>query len=91
MCSSDLITASCPVPIVMAGGKKLPELEALTMAYNAVQQGASGVDMGRNIFQSEAPQAMIAAVAAVVHKNMKPKEALDLFNTLKAKGAMRAA
>ena len=85
------ITASCPVPIVMAGGKKLPELEALTMAYNAVQQGASGVDMGRNIFQSEAPQAMIAAVAAVVHKNMKPKEALDLFNTLKAKGAMRAA
>jgi 3-hydroxy-5-phosphonooxypentane-2,4-dione thiolase len=50
-----------------------------------VQQGASGVDMGRNIFQSEAPQAMIAAVAAVVHKNMKPKEALDLFKTLKAK------
>jgi putative autoinducer-2 (AI-2) aldolase len=56
-----------------------------------VQQGACGVDMGRNIFQSEAPQAMIAAVAAVVHKNMKPKDALDLFNTLKAKGAMRAA
>jgi 3-hydroxy-5-phosphonooxypentane-2,4-dione thiolase len=56
-----------------------------------VQQGASGVDMGRNIFQSEAPQAMIAAVAAVVHKNMKPKEALDLFNTLKTKAAMRAA
>jgi putative autoinducer-2 (AI-2) aldolase len=56
-----------------------------------VQQGASGVDMGRNIFQSDAPKAMIAAVAAVVHKNMKPKEALDLFNTLKAKGAMRAA
>jgi putative autoinducer-2 (AI-2) aldolase len=82
----ETITASCPVPIVMAGGKKLPELDALTMAYNAVQQGASGVDMGRNIFQSDAPQAMIAAVAAVVHKNMKPKEAFDLFNTLKAKG-----
>src|SRR6202034_4145308 len=49
----ETITASCPVPIVMAGGKKLPELDALTMAYNAVQQGASGVDMGRNIFQSE--------------------------------------
>jgi putative autoinducer-2 (AI-2) aldolase len=81
----ETITASCPVPIVMAGGKKLPELEALTMAYNAVQQGASGVDMGRNIFQSEAPQAMIAAIAAVVHKNLKPKDALDLFKTLKAK------
>src|ERR1700682_2279547 len=82
----DTVTASCPVPIVMAGGKKLPELEALTMAYNAVQQGASGVDMGRNIFQSDAPQAMIAAAAAVVHKNMKPKDAFDLFKTLKAKG-----
>src|SRR6201981_1624638 len=87
----ETVTASCPVPIVMAGGKKLPELDALTMAYNAVQQGAAGVDMGRNIFQSDAPQAMIAAVAAVVHKNMKPKEAFDLFNTLKSKGAMRAA
>ena len=83
----ETVTASCPVPIVMAGGKKLPELEALTMAYNAVQQGAAGVDMGRNIFQSEAPQAMIAAVAAVVHKNMKPKEAFELFNTLKRRTA----
>ena len=83
----ETVTASCPVPIVMAGGKKLPELEALTMAYNAVQQGAAGVDMGRNIFQSEAPQAMIAAVAAVVHKNMAPKEAFDLFNTLKRRAA----
>jgi 3-hydroxy-5-phosphonooxypentane-2,4-dione thiolase len=82
----ETVTASCPVPIVMAGGKKLPELDALTMAYNAVQQGAAGVDMGRNIFQSEAPQAMIAAVGAVVHKNMKPKDAFDLFKTLKAKG-----
>ena len=64
----ETVTASCPVPIVMAGGKKLPELDALTMAYNAVQQGAAGVDMGRNIFQSDAPKAMIAAVSAVVHK-----------------------
>jgi len=79
----ETVTASCPVPIVMAGGKKLPELDALTMAYNAVQQGASGVDMGRNIFQSDAPQAMIQAVHAVVHKNIKPKKALDLFETLK--------
>jgi 3-hydroxy-5-phosphonooxypentane-2,4-dione thiolase len=82
----ETVTASCPVPIVMAGGKKLPELEALTMAYNAVQQGAAGVDMGRNIFQSEAPKAMIAAINAVVHKNEKPEAAFDLFNSLKAKG-----
>src|SRR6202007_780 len=81
----ETVTASCPVPIVMAGGKKLPELEALTMAYNAVQQGAAGVDMGRNIFQSDAPQAMISAVNAVVHRNTKPKDALELYSELKAK------
>jgi putative autoinducer-2 (AI-2) aldolase len=81
----ETVTASCPVPIVMAGGKKLPELDALKMAYNAVQGGAVGVDMGRNIFQSDAPIAMIQAVRAVVHKNMKPEHALDLFRTLKNK------
>jgi putative autoinducer-2 (AI-2) aldolase len=82
----ETVTASCPVPIVMAGGKKLPELDALTMAYNAVQQGAAGVDMGRNIFQSDAPKAMIAAINAVVHKNTKPKDALEIFKSLKSKG-----
>ncbi len=68
----------------MAGGKKLPELEALTMAYKAVSEGASGVDMGRNIFQSEAPVAMIQAVSKVVHELMKPEEAYELFLTLKS-------
>jgi len=79
----ETVTASCPVPIVMAGGKKIPELDALTMAYNAVQQGAAGVDMGRNIFQSDAPRAMIRAVSEVVHNNMPPGDALDLLETLK--------
>ena len=82
----ETITSSCPVPIVMAGGKKLPELDALAMAYNAVRQGAAGVDMGRNIFQSDAPKAMITAVNAVVHKNTKPKDALEIYQSLKAKG-----
>jgi len=77
------ITASCPVPIVMAGGKKIPVPDALTMAYNAIQEGASGVDMGRNIFQSDAPKAMMQAVRKVVHENMKPAEACDLYETLK--------
>jgi putative autoinducer-2 (AI-2) aldolase len=77
------VTAGCPVPIVMAGGKKLPELEALTMAYNAVSQGAAGVDMGRNIFQSDAPAAMIQAVGKVVHELMPPGQAFDFYQTLK--------
>ena len=79
----DTITASCPVPIVMAGGKKLPELEALTMAWNAVDEGAAGVDMGRNIFQSEAPVAMLQAVHKVVHEKLKPRDAFDLYQSLR--------
>lgn len=79
----DTITSCCPVPIVIAGGKKRPELNALEMAYYACQQGASGVDMGRNIFQSDAPVPMMKAVRGVVHEGMKPKEAFDLYESLK--------
>ena len=77
------VVAACPVPIVIAGGKKLPEDEALEFAYQAIQQGAAGVDMGRNVFQSEHPIAMIQAVRAVVHDQFTPKDAFDLYNTLK--------
>lgn len=73
------IAAGCPVPIVIAGGKKLPERDALEMCYQAIDQGASGVDMGRNIFQSEAPIAMLKAVHAVVHKNENAQTAYKLF------------
>jgi len=81
----ETVTSCCPVPIVIAGGKKIPELEALQMARNAIQQGANGVDMGRNIFQSESPTAMIQAVRAVVHENEAPERAFDLYNTLKSR------
>jgi 3-hydroxy-5-phosphonooxypentane-2,4-dione thiolase len=75
----DTVTAACPVPIVMAGGKKLPELDALTMAHRAVDEGAAGVDMGRNIFQSARPEAMLRAVGAVVHDRVEPDEAYKTF------------
>ncbi len=75
----DTVAAGCPVPLVVAGGKKLPEREALAMAYRAIEAGAAGVDMGRNIFQSDAPAAMISAVGAVVHEAMKPDDAYDLY------------
>jgi 3-hydroxy-5-phosphonooxypentane-2,4-dione thiolase len=77
------VVAGCPVPIIMAGGKKLPELEALTMARRAIDAGAAGVDMGRNIFQSDAPIAMIQAVRAVVHEGAGPADARDLYETLR--------
>jgi 3-hydroxy-5-phosphonooxypentane-2,4-dione thiolase len=93
-CDADFeqVTAGCPVPLVMAGGKKLAEIDALRMAYRAVQEGASGVDMGRNIFQSESPTAMLRAVRAVVHDEMPPEQALDLYQTLRrqADGTPRA-
>jgi len=82
----DTIIASCPVPIVMAGGKKLPEFEALTMSWNAINEGASGVDMGRNIFQSDYPVAMMKAVNKVVHEHLDPQQAFDYFNSIKAEG-----
>ena len=82
----ETVTAACPVPIVIAGGKKLPESQALQLAHNASQQGAAGVDMGRNIFQSEAPVAMIQAVRSVVHENLSPNEAYDLYQELKEGG-----
>ena len=82
----ETVTASCPVPIVIAGGKKIPESDALKMAYNAIQQGAAGVDMGRNIFQSEAPVAMIKAVRSVVHENETAEKAFELYNSMKGDG-----
>ena len=80
------VTHACPVPIVIAGGKKLPELDAMKMARNAIDQGAAGVDMGRNIFQADDPVAMIRAVRAIVHEGEQPDKALDLYETLKNEG-----
>lgn len=77
------VVAGCPVPIVIAGGKKLPEDEALTMAYRAIQEGARGVDMGRNIFQAESPKAMARAVKLVVHEKYTDTQAFEAYKELK--------
>ncbi|MFI3317273.1 MAG: 3-hydroxy-5-phosphonooxypentane-2,4-dione thiolase [Rikenellaceae bacterium] len=76
------VVAACPVPIVIAGGKKLDEADALELCYKAINAGAVGVDMGRNVFQSENPVAMIQAVRAVVHGNETPQKAFELFKEL---------
>ena len=78
------VVAGCSVPIVIAGGKKLPEIDALNMAYKAVDQGAAGVDMGRNIFQSDCPPGMLEAVNAVVHKGEKPAQAIKIYEDRKS-------
>jgi len=79
------IAAACPVPIVVAGGKKLAEKEALTMAYKSMQGGARGLDMGRNIFQSHHPAAMADAIGKIVHNKYTDKEAWEFF-TERTKG-----
>lgn len=79
------VAESCPVPLVMAGGPKLEtDYDAFELVYNAMQEGASGVDMGRNIWQSEFPVAKIRAVRAVVHEGATPKEAGQVFDEAKA-------
>ena len=73
------VVAACPVPIVVAGGKKIPEREALELTYNAIRKGAAGVDMGRNIFQAENPKAMLMAVRKVVHEGYTGEEAFKFY------------
>ncbi|WP_068115965.1 3-hydroxy-5-phosphonooxypentane-2,4-dione thiolase [Tropicimonas marinistellae] len=81
------VCAGCPVPIVIAGGKKIPERDALEMAFRAVDQGAAGVDMGRNIFRAEDPVAMIKAVSAIVHELLPAGQAFEMYCDLKPKKA----
>ena len=76
------ITAACPVPIVIAGGKKIPEFDALDMAYRAISEGAAGVDMGRNVLQAACPKAMLKAIRMVVHEYAKPEEAYKAYELM---------
>ncbi len=78
------VVKGCPIPIVIAGGKKIPERDALQLAYNSIKSGAIGVDMGRNIFQSENPIAMIKAVRGVIHNNFSVSQAYELYEKLSA-------
>ncbi len=81
------VTGGCPIPVVIAGGPKLDtELDALRLARRALEEGAVGVDMGRNIWQSDHPVPMIRAVRGVVHENRTPEEAHELFLELKHAG-----
>lgn len=85
----ETVVRNCPVPIVMAGGKRVPELDALKLTSKAIKRGAAGVDMGRNIFQAEDPVAMIQAVKSVVHQNSSSMKAFDMYKDLKADNKRR--
>lgn len=78
------VIEGCPVPVIIAGGKKLAkDIDVLELTFNAIKDGASGVDMGRNIWQSDHPIAMIKAVRSIVHEGFSLKEAADLLVTEK--------
>lgn len=78
----DKVVQSCPVPIIVAGGKKIPERDAMQLTYDAIKAGAVGVDMGRNIWQSEHPVAMIRAVKSLVHENRSVDQAFQFYQQL---------
>jgi putative autoinducer-2 (AI-2) aldolase len=81
------VVRGCPVPVVIAGGPKVDsELEVFEWIYDALQKGAIGVNLGRNIWQHDYPVAMIRAIRAIIHENHTPKEALELFERVKRGG-----
>ena len=75
------VVAACPVPIVIAGGKKISEKDTLELVYRAISEGAAGVDMGRNIFQAGNPLAMTEAIVMIVHKKKTAKEAYEYYQS----------
>ncbi len=78
------VTGGCPVPVVIAGGPKTDsELEVLEFVYKGMQQGAIGVNLGRNIWQNDYPTAMARSLQALIHENLRPPEAHELFLSLK--------
>ncbi len=77
------VVESTPVPLVIAGGKKLPEKEAIELAHNGIRCGARGVDMGRNIFQSDCPVGMIRAIRGVVHEGLGVEDAFGIYQAQK--------
>jgi putative autoinducer-2 (AI-2) aldolase len=82
------ITRGCPVPVVIAGGPKVPTgYEVLQFVHDGIQKGAIGVNLGRNIWQNEHPVAMIRALRAIIHENATPEQAQKLYDSVKTGGA----
>lgn len=74
------VVEGCPVPLVVAGGPRLDsDRAALELAHHAIDEGAHGIDMGRNIWQSDHPVAMLRALRAIVHEKASVREAMDVL------------
>jgi len=78
------LVTGCPVPIVMAGGPQVDtELEVFEFVHDGLQKGAIGVNLGRNVWQNDFPVAMIKALRAIIHENATPKQARELYDSVK--------
>ncbi len=81
----DKVTQGCPVPVVMAGGPHVDtELEVFEFVHDGIQKGAVGVNLGRNVWQNDYPVAMIKALRAIIHENAAPKEAQEIYDSIKS-------
>jgi len=85
------VSTGCPVPVIMAGGPQADtEMEVFNFVYDGMQKGAIGINLGRNIWKNDYPVPMIKAMRAIIHKKATPSEALDIFDSEKAKSASKA-
>ncbi len=83
------VVRGCPVPIIMAGGPQVDtELKVFEFVLDGIQKGAIGVNLGRNIWQNDFPVAMIRAIRAIIHENASPKEAQELYESIKSETAI---
>ncbi len=81
----DAVVTGCPVPVVMAGGPQADtEVEVLEFVHDGMQNGSIGINLGRNVWQSDYPVPMIRALRHIVHENGTVKEAREIFDTVKA-------
>lgn len=84
------VVQGCPVPVVIAGGPKTEnDLEVLRFVYDGIQKGAIGVNLGRNIWQNDCPEGMARALQGIIHENLTPEEAYDLYQDMKSKAGVK--
>jgi len=82
------VVTGCPVPVIMAGGPKVDtELQVFEFVYDGMQNGAIGVNLGRNIWQNPFPTAMIKGIRSIIHENATPKQAQEIYDGEKAKAS----
>lgn len=77
------VTGGCPVPVVIAGGPRGTEKETFNFVYDGMQRGAIGVNLGRNVWQTKHPAAMMKSLEGIIHYKATPEKAQEIFGRAK--------